>query len=419
MHRAGNVLTGPSVSLLAISAPIRRQATAEPSSRRAHPAGPRAPRPSRRCSAARRAAAARGRRAGPVARTPTRRRRRSTTTARPAATCSDGPWLFRLDHGSVGLDAALPAPDRDRRLAAGRPSPTPGTRPTRAVGQLPRHGRPGIARTSACRRAAARLDLARALRVGQLPLAVWLNGTPIGRNAGAYLPFELRAARPAPEARRGQPPRRSGRQPPPARPTSRPSGLTGDGRPGRRLVELRRAAARGLPRSASTASTSTPSRCARDLPCATLRGDASTARVDRCATTAAEPTRVQLDRPLRRPSPARPRHAPRRRRRRRDASRHACASPTRGLWSPAQPVPLPASRSASRAGGGPRRPRYDLQSGIRSIKVVRRAPAAQRPAAELPRRRPPRGRPAATGFAIDNARRDRDHAPRPRISARR
>ena len=45
---------------------------------------------------------------------------------------------------------------------------------------------------------------------------VWLNGTPIGRNTGAYLPFALRLPALGAQAHGRQPPRRARRQPPPA-----------------------------------------------------------------------------------------------------------------------------------------------------------------------------------------------------------
>ena len=75
---------------------------------------------------------------------------------------------------------------------------------------------------------------------------VWLNGRPIGRNTGAYLPFELRLPRSALK--------RNGTNRLVLRVDNRrmrtdfpPSGLTGIRRPGGRLVELRRHPARGLP----------------------------------------------------------------------------------------------------------------------------------------------------------------------------
>ena len=97
---------------------------------------------------------------------------------------------------------------------------------------------------------------------------VWINGRPIGENTGAYIPFEVRRERP--QAPRDEPARGARRLAParsrlPARPPERRQ------RADRRLVELLRHPARGLPAQDRHASTSSASRSARSSPAGRAR----------------------------------------------------------------------------------------------------------------------------------------------------
>ena len=253
-----------------------------------------------------------------------------------------GDWLFRRDDAGPGPAPVLPAPAEPRRLgAADRPQRL--ERRRRLGGVDDRHRRLVSQGLPPARRPRA-AGLARALRVGQLPLAR-LAQRRADRPQHRRLPA-VGPAHPAQraEAQRHEPARHPRRQPPPAHrlPALRPDRL---GRPGRRLVELRRPAARGLP-AARRPHRHHERRRAPRAALRDLRGDRARAR-----------RRAQL----RRPHGAREDH--RQLRRRAAEPRHARASARAGsasfetrlrvarprLWSPASPYLYPA-RFTVRAG---------------------------------------------------------------------
>ena len=152
----------------------------------------------------------------------------------------DGSWLMRAGPDRRRPRAALLRAVRHRRLEHDH-GPERMERRRRQPGELPRLGRvvpqglpPALARQS------ARLD--RALRVGQLPRDGVAQRPQAGRSRQRLRAVRARPAERRPQRR--QPPRRARRQPPPVgRPDRR---ARRDPGPARRLVELRRAAARGL-----------------------------------------------------------------------------------------------------------------------------------------------------------------------------
>ena len=177
----------------------------------------------------------------------------------------DGTWLFKLDNHQSGPAArvrASPAGSRSR-------SPTPGTSATTARSRSSAASA-GIARTSSCPTAAKAASWVVRFESVNYRSKIWLNGKPIGKNRGAYLPFEIRL--PAGLLKRG--------------------GVNRPGHPGRlaaqadRLPALRacrswasRRAAGGTTAACcarstcarSTTSTSTRSSCAPICPCATCQ----------------------------------------------------------------------------------------------------------------------------------------------------
>ena len=234
---------------------------------------------------------------------------------------------------------------------------------------------------------------------------VWLNGKPIGTNSGAYLPFEFRlpTACSSAAASTASSMRVDSRRLPTDFP---PVGPVDDRRADRRLVELRRHPARGLPARDRRRSTSTPSRAAR-----TCRARPAPRRVQlqgrRCATHGG--------------APARARHRARfgargstlgTRRGRAEAvrdvhdARIAVAQPAPLVAGP--PVPLRRRRCGA-VGRQTRSQRYTLRTGIRSIKVADGRLFLNGRPLNFRGVGAPRGL-AGKGFAIDNADRDQQIA---------
>ena len=216
---------------------------------------------------------------------------------------------------------------------------------------------------------------------------VWLNGRPIGtqpRRLPAVRDPPAGVGRCAAAASTASSIRVDNRRKPTDFP---PSGLSAAGRPDRRLVELRRPAARGLPAARSTTSTSTPRVVRPNLPCATcaatvdyrvtLRNYGDRAR--RVAVTGrfGEPAASTSAAPSSGRDSFATVHAP-----------HHGPPPAAVVAG----RPRALRRLARRALGRPRAAalhaadRHPLDQGRR-----RRPPAPQRPAAELPRRGAARG----------------------------
>ena len=212
---------------------------------------------------------------------------------------------------------------------------------------------------------------------------VWLNGRRVGSHT-RRLPA-VRGARPRPAPHRREPARRAGGQPPrrDGGPPDRPS----QGRPvRRRLVELRRHPARGLPapgRHARPRQRATSSRASRARP---ARPGSTCARWPRTSRTS------RSTRGSRAPSAATRSSSAARR------SRVAGFHLFRGsatienprLWSPADPHLYTVKLTAEHGGGVVQQ--YTQRTGIRSLEVRRPGPdAAERQAPRPARRQHARG----------------------------
>ena len=239
---------------------------------------------------------------------------------------------------------------------------------------------------------------------------VWLNGVPVGANTGAYLPWDVRLPRSALK--------RSGtnrlvvrvdnRRLPTDFPPVGPDGLR---RSRRRVVELRRPAARGLSAARRPDRHHEPRRAARAA-VPDLRRDRARAR-----------RRAQL----RRPDGERPRHRPLRRAR--DRARHAARAGEAVCELRDPPARRPAAavvagEPVSLRGALRRARRRAARARLQAVERHpldhdrRRPPDAQRPPREPARRRPARGRPAQRG-SRSTALAARRSSRRPRSSARR
>ena len=153
----------------------------------------------------------------------------------------DGTWLFKLDNHQSGPAARV----RDRRLEAGH-GPQRLERRRRQPAVVPRRRRLVPQGLQAARRPPSAASWVVRFESVNYRSKIWLNGKPIGKNRGAYLPFEIRL--PAGLLKRGGvnhlvirvDSRRKQTDFPPSGPVDR-------GQADGRLVELRRPAARGLP----------------------------------------------------------------------------------------------------------------------------------------------------------------------------
>ena len=206
-------------------------------------------------------------------------------------------------------------------------------RPTRRW----RAGSAGTARTSSCPSADSALAWALRFESVNYRTRVWLNGTPVGENTRRLHPVRVRPrTRSSARARTGSSCAWTRSRLPTRLPARRPERRR---RADRRLVELLRHPARGLPAASSTRSTSRRSRSARCIACGDLRR-ASVAGDD-------QPAQRHRPRPARRRSPASSATASvdlgTKTHRRRTGSRAftdtlRIAKPR--LWSPAEPEPL-------------------------------------------------------------------------------
>ena len=191
---------------------------------------------------------------------------------------------------------------------------------------------------------------------------VWLNGKPIGKNRGAYLPFEIRLPAGPAQARRRQPPGHPGRLAPQA--DRLPALRAVDrGQADGRLVELRRPAARGLPAQDQRRRLQHGRRPARP-PVRHVPGDGHLPRHAAQLRPSARRVAVSARFGARRISIGRVAIG---------AKRFATLTKQikvdkPRLWSPASPYLYDASL-AVRSGGDVLQ-RYTLRTGIRSIKVV-------------------------------------------------
>ena len=313
----------------------------------------------------------------------------------------DGTWLFKLDNHQSGPAAASPAIAGWKQVTV--PNAWNAGDDSAAVVRGRRRLVPqGLPAARATRQARV---VGRALRVGQLPLEGLAQ-----RQADRHEPRRLPAVRDPParrpaQARRRQPPGHPRRQPPPA--DRLPAlGPVDRGQADRRLVELRRPAARGLPAQDQRRRLQHGRRAARPA-VRDLRGDGplprDAAQLRRRARGASRVTRA-----LRQPQ----RSTLGTRRDRRQALRDVHASSITvdkpRLWSPASPYLYDASL-AVRSGGDAAAAlhaadRHPLDQGRR------RPPVPQRRAAELPRRRRCTRTRTTKGFAIDNKTRDQQLA---------
>ena len=196
-------------------------------------------RAARACRLRRAGRAARGTRAGRGR--DTLRAERSTRTASRAGSCSTVSWYRRAD----SADRARRAAGIARGRCAGGARRRFRMPPTRATSRRAATSAVcgGTARTSRPPAGAA-TDWVLRFESVNYRATVWLNGRRVGSHSGGYLPFEV----PGRGLRRTgvEPARRAGRQPP--RRNGRPADRPPQGRPvRRRLVELRRHPARGLP----------------------------------------------------------------------------------------------------------------------------------------------------------------------------
>ena len=303
-----------------------------------------------------------------------------------------GQWLFRLDpraRASARRGSARPP----RPAGRSRVSRTPGTPTDESEASM--HGGVGWYRKDFKLPSSAK-QLSWVIRFESVNYRsrVWLNGKPIGSNTGAYLPFEV-ASRP----RRSSAAASTGSSSASTRARTRRR-LPAVGRQRRRQ---RRSAAGGTTAAScarstcggSTALDFSPVQVRPVLPCstcaATIRFRATRAQLRLAG--AAGPRHGQLRRPARQPRHADPARGATARR-----SPAPCASPSPQPVVARQPDALPGHahrrRDATRA--------TRCSTGIRSIRVVRRAAAAQRPPLNF------RGvglheDSPSSGFAIDNA----------------
>ena len=246
----------------------------------------------------------------------------------------DGQWLFRLDAADQGLRQRFYRQTLDGRLerrSRCRTSGTSATTPRRRCAARSA----GTARTSSCPTSAPRCEWAVRFESVNYRTRVWLNGREIGRNTGAYIPFQLRLKGLAPQRRQ---PARGPRRLAPAADRLPALGPERHRQRDRRLVELRRHPARGLPRRSSTRSRSTPCACCPSCRCApcpatvdfTLALENVTERARRVSATASYGARsvgLGTRTAARGPGGA--------------VRRAACGSPTPRLWSPKRPFLYP------------------------------------------------------------------------------
>ena len=171
----------------------------------------------------------------------------------------DGDWLFRLDNEDQGVKQRfMRQTSTSGWIKTHGPERLEPRRPVQRVdGGRDRLVPQGLRAARAPTRA-----LAWAFRFESVNYRakVWLNGTPLGKNTGAYIPFEIVAKA---LKRNGHEPARGARRLAPQDhrlPARRPQHRR---RPDRRLVELLRHPARGLPAQARHSSTSRRSWSAR------------------------------------------------------------------------------------------------------------------------------------------------------------
>ena len=348
---------------------------------------------------------ARRRRSRPTA----SRAARSTRTAPTTATCSAATGCFASTRPESASSSAFSA---RRRPTAGRSTTVPNAWNAGDDSVASMTGTTGWYRKDfhlPDRR--ARMDWLVRFESVNYRSTVWLNGTPIGRNTGAYLPWDLRLPRSLLK--------RQGLNRLVVRVDNRrlrtdfpPSGLTGSGDPAGGWWNygglLREVYLQRVDKIDITSMLVRP-----DLPCATCDATVLARIVVRNYGNDSQP---------------RAHH-----RELRSASKLALGTRAIGskdfatfdarikvrnprLWSPAEPAAvrreLHRPRGRSQGPGLHAAQRHPLDQGRR------RAPAAQRPPAERPRRRAPRGRPGrrASRSTAPAARRS---SRRPRSSARR
>ena len=189
--------------------------------------------------------------------------RRSTRPVPPGRYLMDGTWLFKLDNHQSG-------PQLESGIAGWKQVTVPnawnvGDDSDAVVPGRRRLVPQGLQAPDGAPSAASWVVRFESVNYRS---KVWLNGKPIGKNRGAYLPFEIRLPAGPAQARRRQPPRHPGRHRAASRPTSRPRACPSWA--SRRAAGGTTAACCARSTCArSTTSTSTRSSSGPNLPCAT------------------------------------------------------------------------------------------------------------------------------------------------------
>ena len=286
----------------------------------------------------------------------------------------------------------------DRRLEAGHASPTPGTSATTADAVVPRRrrlvpqGLPAArAPPSGCRGSCASSRSTTARRSGSTASRSARTAAPTCRSRSACRPGCSSAAASTTWSSASTTRRKPTDFP--------PSGLSIDGRADRRLVELRRPAARGLPAQDRRRRLQHGRRPAR--PAVRARATATVTYRATLRNYGTSARRVARQRALRRARASRSARATIGAKRFATLHQAASGSTSPRLWSPASPYLYDASL-AVRSGGDDAaalhaEDRHPLDQGRR------RPPVPQRRADELPRRRRCTRTRTTMGFAIDNA----------------
>ena len=315
------------------------------------------------------------------------RRARCTRTARPGAICSTATWYRRSDPRDRGLKAGLPARRAPLRRLAGRHGARRRQRRRHVGAQLPRRRALVPQGLRGARRGGDQLGAA--LRVGELPRhGVAERAAARAATRGGYLPFELEAK----GVRRGTNRlvvRVDSRRTEAAIP---PLGVRDGRQVRRRLVELRRHPARGLPAPGRHVRLRRTCFVRPRLDCPTCDARIYVRAV--VANMEGVPARRRADRPPSAGKRIRVHAAPRSRHAASTCSAAARRSRSRGCGAPTDPHLYTVELEVELDGQVVQR--YTQRTGIRSIERDEQRPdAAERPAPDAARGEHARGGPGA------------------------